>query len=189
MTGVNCGTKFVVGLLTVFLAFVKTSATGTLLPLALLSPQLFTTFAWRASPSPEVVGYAVYYQALGVALTNRLDVGDHLTASIPLLVGSTYSIHVVAYTAEGVESEPSNVLEYTPPPLTRLRLVTLDGGGVQIRFRTSPLALCRVERTDSLTTPDWQVWVTVRADFNGDVVLNDATAGDAPARFYRAAKL
>lgn len=149
---------------------------------------MFTTLAWEASPGPAVTGYAVYYQVAGLAITNRVDAGDALTVTIPMLVFSAYSIYVVAYTADAIESKPSNLLQHTPPPLTPLRLVKQDGGGLQVRFRTSPLALCRVEWTDDLATA-WQVWAVVRADLIGDIVLTDPSGGTGPARFYRAAKL
>lgn len=150
---------------------------------------MFTTLAWDASPGPGVAGYAVYYQVDGLAMTNRVDAGNALTVTIPMLVGSAYSIFVVAYTEDAIESEPSNLLRHTPPPLTPVRLVIQDGGTLQIRFRTSPLAFCQVEWTDDLTAPNWQPWVVVRANLNGDVVLTDAFANDAPARFYRASRL
>lgn len=186
-----CHKASIVGLI-VLLASGKAASGGLLAGLALLptpSNVLFTTLAWEPSPSPEVTGYAVYYQVAGLAIINRVDAGAALTVTLPLQVRSAYEIYVVAYTAEGVESEPSNLLKHKPPPISPLRLSKMDGGGLQVRFRTSPLTLCRVEWTDDLAAPTWQVWVTVRAGLNGDIVLTDPTAGTAQTRFYRAARL
>jgi hypothetical protein len=186
-----CLKNLFVGLI-VLLASGNAASGGSLTGLALLpvpSNVLFTTLAWEPSPSSEVTGYAVYYQVAGLGINCRVDAGDALTVTIPLQVRSRYEIYVVAYTAEGIESEPSNLLKHSPPPISRLRLNKMDDGGLQIRFRTSPLALCRVEWTDDLAAPSWQVWVTVRAGLNGDIVLTDPSAGTAQARFYLAVKL
>ena len=73
------------------------------------------TVAWTASPSPEVTGYVLYYRS--AETTNRVDVGAVLTHAISNLVaGTTYTFHATAYNADAVESEDSNLVEYTPPP-------------------------------------------------------------------------
>lgn len=76
------------------------------------------TLGWTASPSPEVTGYVIYYRS--VTTTNRVDVGPTLTHTISNLVaGTTYTFHATAYEGNGVESEPSASIDYTPslPPL------------------------------------------------------------------------
>lgn len=76
------------------------------------------TVSWLASPSPEVTGYVLYYRS--ATTTNRVDVGSALICMIPNLVaGTTYTFHATAYTADTVESVPSNSVDYTPslPPL------------------------------------------------------------------------
>jgi hypothetical protein len=149
---------------------------------------LITSLAWQASPSPEAVGYAVYYQVANLPLTNRVDVGKALSVTIPLLIGVVHSIYVVAYTADGVESEPSNLLNYTPPPITPVKLTRQPDGAVQLRFRTSPLSLCWIEWTPTLEHPVWQALAMFVADANGNVVVSDPGATESAARFYRAAK-
>lgn len=164
---------------------------GNLLPaLPMPIPQLFTTFAWNSSPSEEVTGYAVYYGITGLGLTNRIDVGNSLSITLPLLVGLPHSIYVVAYADNGVESQPSNVVEYSPPAMTPLRLSRSADGLVQLRFRTSPLAICAVEWTPSLEFPTWQTLGLglLMADTSGDVVVNDPEAAGFAARYYRALK-
>ncbi len=73
------------------------------------------TLAWSPSPDASVIGYALYYGVVGENLTNRLDVGNSLTASVPnLIAGKTYFFFATAYDANRVESEPSNLITYTP---------------------------------------------------------------------------
>ncbi len=68
------------------------------------------TFAWQPSPSPGVVGYRLYCD------TNRLEVGLALTATVTQLVsGQAYAFYATAYDAALNESEPSNVVNYSPP--------------------------------------------------------------------------
>lgn len=176
MSITNCRTKIIASLL--------------LLPLSLPALQLFTTVAWEASPSQEVTGYAVYYQIANLPVTNRVDVGKTLSVSISLLVGAVHSIYAVAYTVDGVESEPSNVVKYTPPPIAPMKLSKQVDGSMQLRFRTSPLAFCWVEWAPTLDAPVWQALGLglLVADGNGDVVLSDPGAIQSPSRFYRAAK-
>ena len=172
------------------IAFGFKSVAGALLPLPLTPLELITTLAWQASPSPEVAGYAVYYQVGNLPITNRVDVGKALSVTMPLLVGAIHTIYVVAYTADGVESEPSNLLNYTPPPITPVKLSPQSDGSMQLSFKTSPLSLCWLEWTPTLDPPEWRLlglgWLV--ADAFGSVSLNDSDAIGSTSRFYRAVK-
>ncbi len=76
------------------------------------------TLAWDSSPDPSVAGYALYYTEIGSDATNRLDVGlDDSVTLYTLTASADYLFYVVAYDQEGTESDPSNALEYSPPPL------------------------------------------------------------------------
>lgn len=154
------------------------------------SPQvlLFTTIAWEPSPSPDVTGYALYLVMPDLHFTNRLDVGAVLTITIPFQVSTSNLIYAVAYNRDQVESEPSNVLNYVPPPLTQPRVSISDGGMARIRLRTSPYFRCRVEWTADLATPDWQLLTVVQADGLGDVEVLDPATAETPSRFYRVIK-
>jgi hypothetical protein len=153
--------------------------------------QFNTRLQWDPSPSPSVVGYAVYYRVLGLPVTSRLDVGNTLTASIPLLLGAASSVYVVAYNQAGVESEGSNLIEYAPPPLMSLNLAKLEDGSVRIQFRTTPTSPCRIEWTETLNPPDWQQLGedAVMSDANGNIVIDDPDAAIVDQRYYRAVKL
>jgi len=72
--------------------------------------------AWDPSPSTNVAGYRVYYGPAAGNYTDRLDVGNVTTATVPnLQAGVTYYFVVTAYNAAGVESLPSNEVAYTVP--------------------------------------------------------------------------
>src|SRR3989344_7317037 len=100
-------------------------ALGLLLSLSLLTVLVEKVYAqiaapvsleWDPSPDVSVTGYAVYYGVSNGAPAVRMDVGMSLTVSVTNLVaGSPYYFYVVAYNAQSVESDPSNVLLYTPP--------------------------------------------------------------------------
>ena len=153
--------------------------------------QFNTRLQWDASPSPNVAGYAVYYKVLGLPVTTRLDVGNSLTASIPLLLGAASSVYVVAYDEDGVESERSNLIEHSPEPLMSLKLAKQENGSMRIQLRTLPTSPCRIEWTDSLNPPDWHTLGegAITSDANGYISIVDPDAATVRQRYYRAIHL
>lgn len=70
---------------------------------------------WDASPDQTVTGYALYYAPVNASMTNRVDVGTPTETSVTNLTeGVSYWFFVTAYNSVGTESDPSNVLIYTP---------------------------------------------------------------------------
>lgn len=144
------------------------------------------TLQWDASPDPSVVGYAVYYGVDGSPMTNRMDVATATVATIENLVASsTYSIYVVAYYGDTVESDPSSFLLYTAPPISSIHLNQMSDGTMGISFDVAPGAACHVEYTDSLSPPNWTVLTTALGDSNGFVTFNDPISSTG-SRYYRA---
>ena len=93
------------------------------------------TLEWDASPDVWVTGYRLYCGTNSVKpLTNaviKIDVGTNLTATVSNLVtGKTYYFVATCYTAEGLESPPSNEVMWTVPfePLN-LRTVIVQWSG------------------------------------------------------------
>lgn len=147
------------------------------------------TLAWDASPDTTVTGYALYYRATDSNITNRLDVGTALTATLYNLgVGSDYLFFVAAYNAASIESLPSNTLLYRPPAMSRLRINEDRNGRVSIRFRAAAGALCRVEYASTLVSPRWRTLGSAVADANGNVQIDDPLSSRAAIRFYRAVR-
>jgi Fibronectin type III domain len=169
------------------------SRIGFLLVISLVSSiKIFATpavpveFAWDASADPDVTGYAVYYGVVNSSVTNRLDAGASQTATFAHLQAKTnYFFYVAAYTATGLESDPSNVIEYSPPAITCVKLTELEDGAMRIQFRGPAGALCRVEYSESLVSPQWQTLASAIAAEDGDVVVDDPQDGRSAIRFYR----
>ena len=142
---------------------------------------------WDASTNSCVTGYAVCYGTVNSTTTNRVDVGSSLEAAITnLTAGTSYFFQVVAYDAYGVESKPSNQVQYCPPVLTGVQLAALDDGVMQVQFRGPAGGICRVEYTDSLDVPDWRVLGSAVAGADGSVAVSDHDVSPTGMRFYRA---
>jgi len=101
------------------------------------------TLAWDPSPTPAVVGYTIQYGTNSGQYSEFLLLGNETTAIVPdLLERVTYYFVVTAHTEEGLESDPSNELEYTvpdgnvnylPPSLNLLPDVSFDEGSADQR--------------------------------------------------------
>lgn len=76
------------------------------------------TLAWDASPSPEVIGYKIYVGPSTRVYTNIVTLSNVLTCTISNLnKGGTYFFTATAYDASGLESDYSNEVSYTVPPI------------------------------------------------------------------------
>ncbi|NGO39580.1 hypothetical protein G4L39_09255, partial [Limisphaera ngatamarikiensis] len=72
--------------------------------------------AWDPSPDAWVTGYAIHYGTSSGIHPVRVDVGNVTNAIIDgLQPGVTYYFVATAYTADGLESDPSNEVSYTVP--------------------------------------------------------------------------
>jgi Fibronectin type III domain len=144
------------------------------------------TLEWQPSPDSGVAGYTLYYGTTGAPLTNRVNVGTQTTAVVKGLAASVkYTFYVVAYDFDLNEGLHSDPLLYTASPISSLKLSQFSGGAMEISFRVAPNAACRVEYTDTLTPPNWQLLTAATGDSNGDVTINDPVV--QPMRFYRGA--
>lgn len=92
-------------------------------------PYQSVTLAWTASPDAAVTGYNIHHGNVAGTVTNKLDAGFAFTATVSnLIAGTTYFFFATAYNADSVESEPSNIITYTPTnpppaPPSELRIV------------------------------------------------------------------
>ena len=145
------------------------------------------TLQWDTCQNTCAAGYALYFGQTGSTTTNRVDVGmtNQITLN-NLLASSNYFFYVVAYDSVGVESPPSNVIHYSPPTLSPLRVTPLPNGALNLLFQTAPGAACHVEYTPSLNPANWQLLNNTTADTNGNVTIIDPRSGNPPTRFYRA---
>ena len=143
--------------------------------------------AWDASTNRNVVGYKVCFGCINSTTTNLLNVGTNLSAVVTnLTAGTNYFFQVVACDANGVESRPSNQIQYCPPTLTRVQLAAADDGTMQVQFRGPAGGTCIVQYTDSLDAPNWQVLGSAVAAADGSVAIDDPGISSTGMRFYRA---
>jgi hypothetical protein len=153
--------------------------------------QLLTPVEWEPSPSPSVKGYAVYclYTVADIPLSLRIDAGAALSATLPLTIGTEYIIYAVAYDSEGLEGIPSEPIIHTPPLLAGLKLSKSSSGPVRVQFRTSPLAVCRIDYTSQMDAPDWKFLTLTTADMQGNATVYDFSSAGQSSRFYRVIRL
>src|SRR5436190_1128571 len=72
------------------------------------------TVIWNANPEPDVIGYRLLYGTESRVYTNRVDVPRPMAVANNLAEGQTYYFAAVAYNMNGLESELSAEISYTP---------------------------------------------------------------------------
>jgi hypothetical protein len=82
--------------------------------------------AWNSDPIPNLAGYRLYYGTAPNVHTQKIEVGNFTTVSVPNLIqGQTYFFAVTAYNTAAVESAPSNQVSYTVPSASSGGTLTL----------------------------------------------------------------
>ena len=159
------------------------------------------TLAWNQSANNMVAGYAVYFAPANSTAYTRVDTGMSNSVTLSgFATGTTYSFYVVAYDANGQESDPSNQLTYSPPAITPVRCKKVSGQ-LAVQFRSAPGALCQIQYKDSMApnelvlsgkryveTNPWLLLGSTYSDANGNVSIVDPTASQVPCRIYRAVR-
>jgi hypothetical protein len=144
------------------------------------------TLMWDPSEDPSVTGYKVYYEEVGSGITNVVDAGESNTVTLTNLAPTlTYRFYVSAYNAEGLESDPSNVLQLTIP--LRLATTTISRGaqGQSVLGFSVPAVTGRqvaLQRSTDLLT-----WTTCLTAAAGSPLSCQVTNNPGQVRqFYRA---
>jgi len=144
------------------------------------------TLAWNAADDPSVSGYALYYGLVDQPATNRVDSGANTTATLfGLRANAEYRIYAVSYSANGLESIPSNELRLTPPAVSRLTLSPQSDGSMRLAGKAAPETVCSIMFTPTLHPTAWQTLAQTTADQVGNFAALDVSAGQAKQRFYR----
>jgi len=145
------------------------------------------TLGWTLSHDASIAGYALYFGISGSLATNRQALGrTNAVTLFNLFASSNYFFYVVAYDASGVESPPSNIVNYKPQVMSRLKLTSASPGTKNLQFRAAPASVCLIQYTPTLKPAQWQILGSATADANGNITFADPTTGSAPSRFYRA---
>jgi hypothetical protein len=178
--------------------------------LALGSAAFGLTLEWDVNPEPEVAGYRLYYGTLSGVYSYSADAGPSTSISVPdLISGVTYFFAVTAYSAEGLESPPSNEIVVTIPPpegmiilavtsdktpdwvkaVAQENLLSIFPGAfsspenVFSFFISGPVA----EAVSIEASADLFHWTTLATVLNptGILIASDTGATRDPRRFYR----
>lgn len=141
------------------------------------------TLAWESSPSPEVIGYRIYYGAASGDYTNSIVVDNVPTHTVSgLASGVTYFFAVTAYDANDVESSFSNEISFGPG-LPGIKIVVAATGEVVLTLKGLNGHTYEVEATEDFTT--WTVIATLTLWVNDSLDFTDRSAASFPQRFYR----
>jgi hypothetical protein len=71
---------------------------------------------WDPNSEPDVAGYKIYYGAPSGNFSTMVNAGNVTNTFISTLnQGETYSFFATCYNTSALESDPSNIIEYTPP--------------------------------------------------------------------------
>lgn len=100
--------------------------TGSAALLTPTNPPAAVGLAWDPSPDISVVGYKIYWGPSTRSYTNQATFGNVTTCQITNLIrGGTFYFTATAFNGEGIESDFSNEVKYTPstipPPPTNLK--------------------------------------------------------------------
>ena len=144
------------------------------------------TAVWNPSSDTNVIGYFIRYGLSSETCTNLLDAGAATNVTVfGLEAGSTYYFFVTAYDRAGLESTPSNEIDYTVP-----EAVTAPSAPIALQMRndsTSGMTL-EFEAPSGGTsyviqaTEDFQTWVPISTNTS---IVPITDAANYPHRFYR----
>jgi hypothetical protein len=147
--------------------------------------EVSVTLAWDANPETNVVSYRLYYGTASQSLTNVVDSGLQLTASVNgLREGTTYYFAVTARNSDGLESLPSEEISYQAPGLTLLMSPpAVPGDPMRLRFEAVPGQPYELLASDDLT--NWATVYYTTPSASGWVEFADTESPWLPKRFYR----
>jgi hypothetical protein len=150
------------------------------------------TLGWDPSPDPGVQGYAVYYGPMTTGNLTRIPTGTNLICRLTnLIVGTTYRIYAVSYSALGVESLPSNEVFYKPTvpalPVPRLQITRLSSGNMRLQYPAPAAGNYAVQFAMTPDAPHWQTLTNVALGAATEIAVTDLTARKVKQRFYRIA--
>ena len=143
---------------------------------------------WNPSSDTSVKGYVVYYVATNQPATNRIVVGTNLTVKLTnLQAGVTYKIYASSYNAAGIESPPSNQVQFTAQLSPKLKLTRQANGSMKLDYKATAGMVCGVQFSADMKPGSWRTLANVTADQVGALIATDASAASVPQRFYRIA--
>jgi hypothetical protein len=140
--------------------------------------------AWNPSTAAGVAGYHIYYGNNGTNFQYKVDAGTNTSYQVGgLQEGQTNSFIVTAYDAQGVESEPSNLISYLVPGRVNFAAKAGPRSPAVLSFSVAPGHTYQVQASVNLTT--WStIWQTTPTN-NAWTQFEDAEGANLRMRFYR----
>jgi hypothetical protein len=144
---------------------------------------------WDSTGEPQVAGYKAYIGMESRSYVRVLDTKLQTWVTLTGLdAGTTYFLAATAYDADGLESDFSDEIPYTPrvDGVTSVFLpfnFEFMPDGVVLRMSGQPGQRCWV-----VASSDLKIWQQVRAFTFSDssiVEISDPAAMTSPMRFYR----
>jgi hypothetical protein len=151
------------------------------------------TLTWDPTLDPDVAGYRIYLGPASRAYTKAIDVGLVTTRAVPLLAGDgTYYFAVTAYNFDGLESDFSNEVSFTPIVLTvsettSSAATTGQPGPVStitLQWHSDPGTLYRVLYKNSLTETNWTDLNTAIVALGTNASWSEPIQSTILSRFY-----
>lgn len=91
---------------------------------------LAIVLAWAPNPEPDIAGYIVYWGTNSARYVSSTNVGNVTNWTTPDLEPGRWFFVVTAYNTSGLESDPSNELEwYSPGPGEMTVALQVNTGG------------------------------------------------------------
>lgn len=141
------------------------------------------TLAWDVSPDTNVVGYALYFGTVTGDYTERMDVQNGLAATVTNLVaGTEYYFVVTAYTADLLESLPSNEVSFLVPGAFQMAQTSTRGMAV-LGFSGQTSEVIAVQASEDLKV--WTTLYELHPATNLPIQIVDPDSARLPQRFYR----
>ncbi len=141
------------------------------------------TLVWDPSLDPRVAGYAIWYGTTSGVYPTRVDVGNRTMVTISnLVIGQTYYFVATAYTADGLESPPSNEVGYTVPGLLSVSH-TKARGLAMVQFAGYPGETVAVQASEDLK--NWTTLYQLQPSVSQVIKIVDPASAYLPKRFYR----
>lgn len=125
--------------------------------------------AWDRSTDSTVTGYKVYYSQLGSGSMGLVNAGDTNQVVVSALIRiQTYSFYAVAYNAVGLESVPSNMVQYTVPGATNPPPSNVLPAPTNLRAQIIQREAGNVYRVDliwsSIRDADTEIWQSIKGE-------------------------
>jgi hypothetical protein len=158
------------------------------------------TLAWNPVTGDDIVAYNIYYGPASRTYTNWVQVGDVTQGTVTgLCPGATYYIAITAINVSGLESDYSDEIIYTIPPVLATLQLHMTPAGQAVLDATGPagqsydvLAASSLGSWANLATMtpgknlgSWTILGTITFGADGAAEFVDAAAAGQPSRFYR----